>query len=380
MRCDMGRRLAAFAHLEHSVFAIAWLPREQNPTRSDIAALEAVTDERALIRIGQSTGERLRRIWNMRRHPSFVAARIPPKERREALIEQVRDWRPDLIWLEGAHPCWMALELSRRLNVPLAYRAHNVEHRYLAMQAKLAPNWRKALGIWAGAWRLESRELLLHREAMRVFDISIDDIQYWRARGLENSSWLAPQPDPDIVATAAVKNEDRDIDLLFMGGLSRANNIAGLDWYFNEVHPLVNQRLGPHKLTIAGREPPPSLVKRAAEVGAELIADPRDAAPLFARARVMMNPILHGSGVNIKTVDMLATGRTVVTTTKGARGLPAEVVAELRTADTPEGFADLVVEAVRAARAEAGGADRAALVQRIFGAQAVADALAEVAA
>ena len=98
------------------------------------------------------------------------------------------------------------------------------------------------------------------------------------------------------------------------------------------------------------------------------------------RARVMMNPILHGSGVNIKTVDMLATGRTVVTTTKGARGLPAEVVAELRTDDTPEGFADLIVAAVRDARAAAGGTDRAALVQRIFGAQAVADALAQVVA
>ncbi|WP_156445660.1 glycosyltransferase, partial [Sphingomonas sp. CCH9-F2] len=93
--------------------------------------------------------------------------------------------------------------------------------------------------------------------------------------------------------------------------------------------------------------PPAALAQRVAAAGAELVADPRDAAPLFARARVMMNPILHGSGVNIKTVDMLATGRTVVTTTKGARGLPAEVVAELRTDDTPEGFADLIVAAVR---------------------------------
>ncbi|PCG14744.1 glycosyltransferase [Sphingomonas adhaesiva] len=380
IRCDMGRRLAAFAQLGHPVFAIGWLAAGEVPVPEDVAAFEALTDERVLLRVGAGTAERLRRVWNLRRHPSYIAARIPPKAEREALIERVRAWRPDLIWLEGAHPSWLALELSRRLGVPLAYRSHNIEFRYVAEQARLAPTLRQTLALRAGTWGLEAAEARLHREAARVFDISVDDMAYWRSRGLDNASWLAPQPDPAILATAAAPDTARDIDLLFMGSLSSPNNIAGLEWYFDAVHPLVGERLGAHRLTIAGRRPPAALAQRVAAAGAELVADPRDAAPLFARARVMMNPILHGSGVNIKTVDMLATGRTVVTTTKGARGLPAEVVAELRTADTPEGFADLVVEAVRAARAEAGGADRAALVQRIFGAQAVADALAEVAA
>jgi glycosyltransferase involved in cell wall biosynthesis len=380
IRCDMGRRLAAFAQLGHPVFAIGWLAAGEVPVPEDVAAFEALTDERVLLRVGAGTAERLRRVWNLRRHPSYIAARIPPNAEREALIARVRAWRPDLIWLEGAHPSWLALELSRRLGVPLAYRSHNIEFRYVAEQARLAPTLRQTLALRAGTWGLEAAEARLHREAARVFDISVDDMAYWRSRGLDNASWLAPQPDPAILATAAAPDAARDIDLLFMGSLSSPNNIAGLEWYFDAVHPLVGERLGAHRLMIAGRRPPAALAQRVAAAGAELVADPRDAAPLFARARVMMNPILHGSGVNIKTVDMLATGRTVVTTTKGARGLPAEVVAELRTADTPEGFADLVVEAVRAARAEAGGADRAALVQRIFGAQAVADALAEVAA
>ena len=380
IRCDMGRRLAAFAQLGHPVFAIGWLAAGEVPDAADVAAFEALTDERELLRVGAGTAERLRRVWNLRRHPSYIAARIPPQAERKALIERVRAWRPDLIWLEGAHPSWLALELSRRLGVPLAYRSHNIEFRYVAEQARLAPTLRQTLALRAGTWGLEAAEARLHREAARVFDISVDDMAYWRSRGLDNASWLAPQPDPAILATAAAPEAARDIDLLFMGSLSSPNNIAGLEWYFERVHPLVAERLGAHRLTIAGRRPPAALAQRVAAAGAELGAAPRDAAPRVARARVMMNPILHGSGVNIKTVDMLATGRTVVTTTKGARGLPAEVVAELRTDDTPEGFADLIVAAVRDARAAAGGTDRAALVQRIFGAQAGADALAQVAA
>jgi glycosyltransferase involved in cell wall biosynthesis len=370
IRCDMGRRLGAFRMLGHDVFAIGWLAAGAPPNEADLAELDRLTDARVLLPIGAGAAARMRRIWHLARHPSYIAARIPPRATVAALVEQARAWRPDLIWLEGVHPSWLALTLSRALGVPLAYRSHNIEFRYLAEQARLAVTARQKLALRAGTWGLERAERALHRAATHVFDISSDDLAWWRGEGLTNNSWLAPQPDDAVLATAGIAESARDIDLLFLGSLSSPNNVAGLHWYLDAVHPLVSAQTGAHRLVIAGRRPSDALRRRIAEAGAELVADPPDAAALLGRGRVMLNPILHGSGVNIKTVDMLATGRPVVTTTKGARGLPGDVVAQLSIADTPEAFAEGVARALAAP-----AADRAALVERVFGTSAVAEAL-----
>ena len=42
----------------------------------------------------------------------------------------------------------------------------------------------------------------------------------------------------------------------------------------------------------------------------------------YARSKVVVVPLLSGSGLSIKTIECLANGRAVVTTRVGARGLP----------------------------------------------------------
>ncbi len=372
----MARRLEAFAALGHQVLVIAWVPDGQQPSPANLARLAQSAGKVELLEIAADPATRLRRIWNLRTHPSYIAARIPTPGASAALIEGVTAFAPDLVWVEGIHPSWLALEIHRRLEIPLCYRAHNIEHRYLSEQARLARSTRQKLALWAGTWGLARAENALHTAADHVFDISADDLAYWRDKGFTNGQWLAPQPDPDILAQAG--GQSRDIDLLFVGSLSSPNNIAGLKWFLDAIYPAIVARMNDIRLVIAGRKPPADLVRRAREIGVELIADPVNAAPLFGRAHVMINPILHGSGVNIKTVDMFATGQPVVTTTKGARGLPQEIVEQLVVADAPDAFADAAVSAVRAGRAGKVVADRATLIATVFGTAAVADALATV--
>lgn len=378
IRCDMARRLEAFAALGHRVFAIAWTPADGPTTPEAITALKRVTQEIALLPVGRDLPALTRRLWQLWRHPSYIASRIPIASERRALIARVRDFAPDVIWLEGVHPSWLALKLQRELGVPLLYRSHNIEHLYLAEQARLARSARQRLALTVGTWGLEQAERAVHAQATCVFDISADDLLFWRDQGFANTVWLAPQPDPAILAAGRNKSVIRDIDLLFVGSLSSPNNIVALQWYLRSIHPLVAAELPDVRLLIAGRAPSTELTAQVRAAGAELIADPADVAPLFARGRVMLNPILHGSGMNIKTVDMLATGRPVVTTAKGARGLPDVVKVELEIVDDPVIFANTTIKAVTRARAGKAieGDRRLALIERVFGHAAVAAALA----
>ncbi len=375
IRCDMWRRLQAFRTLGHAVFAVTWASEAagEMPGPAAMAAMQAATDELVILPIGRDPVSRALRIARLARHPSYIASRIPRRAVLEPLLARIRAFAPDLVWLEGVHPSWLALEVQRRLRIPLAYRSHNIEFRYVAEQARLARSPRLKLALMAGTLGLERAERALHRTADHVFDISADDLQWWQHQGDRNASWLAPQPDPAIVATAAVPSDGRDLPLLFVGSLSSPNNVAGLEWYLDHVLPLFPTGERP-ALTVAGRRPSARLAERLAAAGGTLIADPPDVAPLFARAQVMLNPILHGSGVNIKTIDMLATGRAVVTTPKGARGLPDTVTRELDIAERPEAFRD----AVLAALARPAPADRGAMLERVFGTGAVAAALARM--
>lgn len=376
IRCDMWRRLLAFRELGHQVMALTWIPAGQTIAEHQLAEVEAACNDLMLLKIGSDAGARARRIWNLRRHPSYVAARIPAGPDLRDVERRAAQFAPDLIWVEGIHPSWLGLHLRARLGVPLAYRSHNVEHRYLPEQARLARSMRQRLALRAGCLGLERAERAMMRDADHVFDISHEDAAFWRAQGAQRIDVLMPQADPAILATATRPANARNIDLLYVGSLSSPNNIAGLQWYFDQVHPAVITEIPDLAITVAGRAPPPALRALCEGAGTMLVPDPADISDLIGRGRVMLNPILHGSGVNIKTIDMLASGQPVITTTKGARGIAQAVVAELSIADDPAAFARLIVEKIREMRQGSGTADRRSLIEAEFGAAAVGRALA----
>lgn len=378
VRCDMGRRLAAFAQLGHRVFAVSWasVGAGEMPDETSRIELSRLVEQSALLPIGADLTSKFRRMWNLRRYASYIAARIPSVEEQAALTARIADFKPDLIWLEGVHPFWLAMELRRRFHVPLVYRAHNIEHRYVAEQARLARSARLRLALTAGTWGLEAAERALHRTADVVYDISTDDLAWWQAQGYSNGKWLAPQANDAILAAADVDLARRTTDLLFLGSLSSPNNVAGLRWYVEAVHPIVRAAVPDITVMVAGRRPDRSLAGLLRIAGISLVPDPPEAAPLLASARVMLNPILHGSGVNIKTIDMLATGCPVVTTPKGGRGLPRSVVETLCIAHGVQPFASAVIALVQEARGGTRGTDRSAMMKQVFGIGSVIHALA----
>jgi len=77
-----------------------------------------------------------------------------------------------------------------------------------------------------------------------------------------------------------------------------------------------------------------------------LLANPPDSGAVLGNGRVLINPILSGSGVNIKSIEMLLVGAPVVTTSIGVRGLPEKVRAQYKVADTPADFAAHIIAAL----------------------------------
>ncbi|MGC8793238.1 MAG: glycosyltransferase, partial [Bryobacteraceae bacterium] len=71
----------------------------------------------------------------------------------------------------------------------------------------------------------------------------------------------------------------------------------------------------------------------------DFVADPR---PAYARAAVVVVPLVASAGTNIKVLEAMAMGKAVVSTPAGVHGLDLTPGADLLVAATPEEFAAAV--------------------------------------
>jgi hypothetical protein len=228
------------------------------------------------------------------------------------------------------------------------YRSHNIEHKYFQGQAAAATGSRDQLAWRLACLHLHRFEKQLQQEAKISFDISADDLRFWQSQGLTNGVWLPPLPEAaldqsHVVTATAVQARE----LAFLGNLHAPNNVRGLVWFVEEVMPIVWKARPQTTFTIAGARPGEVVRQLVSQhAGVELVENVADVPGFLAASRVLVNPVLTGSGVNVKTLDMLMTERPIVSTPQGVAGLTPEIQALCRIASRPEQFALQVLQAI----------------------------------
>lgn len=356
-RADVWCRILALRALGHQVMLVC-LHEPAGPLApsvADLAAVDAVVAQRFMFPMRRSPWRTLRQLALAWHTPWHAATRVPTAAEQQRLWAQIDTFAPDLLWLDG--PWFGRVVLARQATrrVPLAYRSHNIEYQYLQRQAAAAVHLRDRLAWRMACWGLQRFERRLMDSADAVFDISVNDLAFWRSQGVQRLHWLPPLPE---LAVAAAPRTVVPGEVVFVGNLATPNNVRGVQFLLQEVLPRLRARQPDVEVSIVGSRPTAEVLAWVAAASATLHADV--AAPMqhMLGARVLVNPVLTGSGVQLKMLDMLMTDRPIVTTTQGTRGLPAEVVALLQVADAPQAFADAVCFALAqggidvAARAE----------------------------
>ena len=116
-------------------------------------------------------------------------------------------------------------------------------------------------------------------------------------------------------------------------------------YFIEEILPLVRNEIPEVTLTIVGRSPSDKLCKVAAEAtGVIVTGTVEDVRPYVEAAAVFVVPLRIGGGTRLKIYEALAMAKGVVSTTIGAEGLPLEEGVHILRADTPQAFADCVIE------------------------------------
>lgn len=138
--------------------------------------------------------------------------------------------------------------------------------------------------------------------------------------------------------------------VLFVGSLFMPNNLQGLQWYLAQVHPRLIAADPAYDLIVAGNclgvpDAPLEVIERTPRV--TLQRSPPSLDELYRRSAVFINPMLHGAGVKLKTLNAIEQGISVVATPTGAEGLGLRPDIDLAVAQDPIAFADAVLRLLK---------------------------------
>ena len=108
---------------------------------------------------------------------------------------------------------------------------------------------------------------------------------------------------------------ERKWDVFFIG-FNNPFNIAGLEWFIQEVYPMLNKSL---KILLIGSATKQVNVKYN---NIDIIPFVPDLNEIYANVKVAICPMFQGTGMKVKVVEAMAKGLPVVCTERGVDGMP----------------------------------------------------------
>lgn len=349
-RIDVARRLCALRDGGHDIAVLTWhnVARDGALSAQTLAELGKLCCTHHVSLIRRSVAESVHRLVHMLRQPSYVAARWVTLD-KAAVLAWARAFAPDVLMLDGLYGVAAVRWLARQLGVPWVYRSHNIEHVYMRYQRTRATGWTARLRLSANLRGLRRTEEGTVRDAAFTYDISLADAAFWRAHAHRPVYWLPTVVDGDFEsAMQATSLHPPMWDIVYFGNLNTPNNVEAVDWLLTQVLPLL--RIPGLRVAVAGSHPSArvrSLV--AADSRVTLLADPPSIPAIAGAARVLVNPVQGGSGVNLKSVEMLFSRAHLVSTPAGVQGLPFEAAACFAVHSTAPAFAHAVAQALSTA-------------------------------
>ncbi len=150
----------------------------------------------------------------------------------------------------------------------------------------------------------------------------------------------------DTAQLQPIQRKPASKNIVTLGTLHYPPNADGIRWFFNDVFPIIRQRVPGATLTIIGKNPPQDFLDLAAREPdvVKVTGYVPELPPYLEQSALMVVPVRAGGGMRVRILEAFAYAMPVVTTTVGLEGIHAEPDRDVLVADTASEFADRVVE------------------------------------
>lgn len=280
-------------------------------------------------------------LWNLINGKPYHVSRFLNAELQSRLEQLLETEKFDLIQLEGLTMAVYLKTIRQKSSAAVVMRAHNIEYQIWQRHINHEKNALRKWYLSLQTKRLEKFEKkCLEAVDANVFITGEDQNLYrkWGGKSLCSVSpcGLSPEDNPPI------SGFEKKYDLVHLSSLDWLPNRQGAEWFLKEVWPLILEARPSTTLGFGGRVMPAEFVELRSE---QLWIYPHveNAREFIAHGRVALVPLLAGSGMRIKLLELLAWGMPTVSTSIGAEGIPLKNYREGILADDKEGFAAAVI-------------------------------------
>jgi hypothetical protein len=339
-KVDIWNRILALEASGMEVFLVTWYNTDSNlpPSESAIEEVKAHVSDLAVFPLS-SKSNRLKHLW---KYPMHVSARLLSEFDYDLLLSRLTSFGPEVVFIDHIYPGATGQRIAKDLAVPVGLRLHNIEHEYMLGQYKLAKTWKSKTSILLSLVNLKKFEYSIISSVKAAFDISATDMEFWKSQKVGNMHWLPPVFPKRISPTPA---SSQQYDIGFLGNLNTPNNVEGLKWFFQSVLPKIKAVRPQTSILIMGSNPSNEVRDFcSSQELTTLIPNPPDPSMYLSESKVLINPVRFGSGVNIKSIDMLFLPNPVVSTSAGIKGLPDMFRDVFHIADNADNFSEAILE------------------------------------
>ncbi len=200
----------------------------------------------------------------------------------------------------------------------IVLRVHNNEANYFRALFKSETNLFRKMYYLIESLLYQHHSLAIKKQCDYILHISKDefDSDLSVIAPPEKLRYVPPHLPPHSFHSIRKSKSSR---VLFVGNLFTANNIQGLKWYLDYVHPILLSHPD-YEFVIAGNTRGKrfhfSTIPRVT-----FFDSPTDLTAIYDSATIVVNPILAGAGVKLRTLNAIQMGFALVTTRVGSEGL-----------------------------------------------------------
>lgn len=269
------------------------------------------------------------------------AQRFYSQEFENQLVRLCNQVQPAMVQLESIYLHEYVPALRKHFPEMLVIqRLHNVEREiWSRLAAQTQNSWKRAY-LRNLSDRIARYEEQVWRETDLLLPITRKDASAITSCGIDTPQCVIPyglQLDGQMIAFP-----EENMHAYHIGAMDWKPNAEAMDWMQREIVPAVLRKLPGFRFSFAGRNMPERF---AGAINATFCCcgEVPDAATFIADKQILIVPLRSGSGLRVKTLEAMAAGKLVISTSVGIQGIDALEDIHFLRADSADAFADKII-------------------------------------
>ncbi len=311
---------------------IKHLPKEF----SDVATMDAVNIDTSIKPLDAFFNLFSRKSYNIQR---FISTSFEKK-----LTQLLQKKEFDIVQLESIFVAPYIATIRKYSKAKIVLRSHNVEFKIWEHLSNACSSFLKKSYLKLLTRRLKKYELGLLNSYDAIAAITDEDAAVFKKLGCTLPITIAPVG--INIEEYSTQDPRREFPGVFhLGAMDWMPNVEAIEWFLKNVWKDLHIEYPDLKFYIAGRKMPKWL-KEENDQNIIVEGEVPDAKKFMSSKTIMLVPLQSGGGMRVKIVEGMALGKTIISTSLGAEGIPYTPDKDILIANSPNEFKAMIVRCI----------------------------------